>query len=387
MITQHDLKRLLEVHKTDILSLYLSTDPANPESTWKASLIWLKTALKEREATVPEPDKKIFRAVAERIQHHVQYQRPQSKSLVLFTSENFWEEFSLRAPVRNECWWGRPSLAQLEWLLEEHRPYGVVLVDSQNADFYIVHLDEIIGEFSLHWETDTSQWRRKTIMPPARARGTPTVGSVRGGSQRDLYEDRLAVQVARFWQEALSSLKQLQEKYGIEELIVGGSEGIRDRFLESADAAIKNRIIGKTSLPLATPPHEILQHTVPLLREYERQREERLVQRLLERAGTSRQAGVGLEQTLKTLQEGRIEQIIITHGLEAAVWECLTCGYVMSEQTDHCLRCHSTDGRQASVRTVLPRLRSQFGAELEIVHGEAAQKLTPYGGIGALWRY
>jgi len=378
---RRDLERLLSIEENPVLSVYLHTDPAqDPKGSYR---IWLKDALKELEGRVD--DQKRFHVVAGRLRAKVQESRPQGKSWVGFVGEELFESYDLRVPVENEVYWGRPQLTQLEWLLEEYRPYGVVLADSENLCFFVVAMNEILAVDDRVLELEIEDWRRKHLMPPSRARGSPVRGSIGGGDLRDAYAERMKVQTERFWRGAAEVLRRIKQEYQAEELVLGGPKAVRERFLQALGAEAK-RVIGQISLSLEASPNEVLEESLKVIQAHEQEREERLVEELMRRASTSERAGVGLASTLKALQEGRVELVMIARSLEVELKECTACGYVF-EDGQRCPNCSSADMRDASLRGLLPLLVRRHGAQLEIVRGKAAEELMPHGGIGALWRY
>jgi len=384
VLTRREIEALLKIEGNSVLSVYLHTDPAqDPKASYR---IWLKDALRALEDELEPSERKRFREAAERLKVRVQELRPQGKSWVAFVGEDLFEEYDLRVPVENEVRWGRPELTQLEWLLGEYRPYGVVLADSEKLRFFVVAMNEIREVDERALELETTGWRRKHLMPPSRARGSPVRGAIGGGDQRDAYAERIKVQTERFWKEASEVLRRLKETDRVEELVLGGPKAVRERFLQALGAEAE-RVIAQIPLPLDAPPSEILEASLKQIQAHERQREEQIVAELLRRASTSDRAGVGLSATLKALQEGRVEQVVTVRNLEAGLNECRACGYVFEGAGKSCPNCFSDRPRQSSLRELLPLLLRRYGASLEIVRGPAAEKLAPHGGIGALWRY
>lgn len=384
VLRRRDIEALLKIEGNPILSVYLHTDPAqDPKASYR---IRLKDALKSLEDGLDTSEKKRFREVAERLKARVQELRPQGKSWVAFAGEGLFEEYDLRVPVENEVQWGRPELTQLEWLLSEYRPYGVVLADSEKLRFFVVAMNEIREVDDRELELETVDWRRKHLMPPSRARGSPVRGAIGGGDQRNAYAERVKVQTERFWKEASDVLRRLREIDHAEELVLGGPKAVRERFLQALGAEAE-RVIAQIPLPLDAPPSEILEESLKHIQAHERQREEQIVAELLRRASTSERAGVGLPATLKALQEGRVERVVAVRSLQVSLNECTACGYAFEEEGRACPNCSSAELKRVSLRGLLPLLLRRYGAKLEIVRGPAAKRLTPHGGIGALWRY
>jgi predicted Zn-ribbon and HTH transcriptional regulator len=384
VFSRQDFERLLTIPANPVLSVYLHTDPAqDPKGSFR---IWVKDALKALEGRVEGSEQKRFRELADRVNTQMREFRPQGKSWIAFLGSDLYEAYDLRVPVDNEVQWGRLNLSQLEWLLEEYRPYTVVLADSEKLRFFVIAMNEIQEINDRALELDTSEWRRKELSPPSQPRGSVVRGSVRGGTERDAFTERLKVQTERFWREATAVLRHLREVHRAEELVLGGPKAVRERFLQTLGAEA-NRVIGQISLPLEASPAEVLSQSLELIQSHEREREKRVVEELLRRASTSDRAGVGLLPTLKALQEGRVEKVVVIRRLEATLHECESCGYVFDREVEECVNCSFSQARRASLRGLLPVLIRRHGAKLEIVRGPAAKTLAPHGGMGALWRY
>ncbi len=376
VFSRQDLERLLQIEENPVLSIYLNTDPAqDPKASYR---IWLKDALKRLEAHVDPDDQKRFRELAEQVQALVRETRPRGKAWVAFLGQRVEEQFDLRVPVENEVLWGRPGLTQLEWLLGEYHPYGVALVDSTRLRFFVVAMNEIQELESRRLEVDASGWREEGTQ-----RGAAGVG---GGDKRDAFAERVKAQTERFWREALEVFRSLQGTEGVEKWVIAGSKAVRERFLQTLGLEAEH-VIGQATLPMTASPTQILEESLLIIQAHEREREEQLVKELLRRASTSERAGVGLAATLKALQEGRAERVIVNRRLDVEVRECAACGYVYEPSAEACPQCRSMNRKTTSLRSVLPLLLRKHGARLEIVRRPAADLLEPHGGIGALWRY
>lgn len=384
MFSHRDLEKLLEAQVNPMLSVYLNTDPAqDPKGSYR---IWLKDALKALEGKIEGSEQKRFRETADRVSAYMREFRPQGKSWVAFVGNSAFEAHDLRVPVENEVQWGRPELAQLEWLLEEYHPYGVVLADSEKLRFFVVAMNEIREVDDRALELDTSEWRRKELSPPSQPRLSGARGSARGGNERDAFAERVRVQTEKFWKEASSILRRLKELHQAEELVLGGPKAIRERFVQTLGSEA-HRVIGQIPLPLEASAQEVLTESLQLIQTHEREREKRIVEELLRRASTSDRAGVGLPATLKALQEGRAERVVVNRRLDVMLNECVTCSYAFDKEEERCLNCASTQVRRTSLRGLLPVLMRRHGAKLAIIRRPAAETLAPHGGIGAFWRY
>jgi hypothetical protein len=392
MLTEGDLKRLISLDANPTLSVYLNVESSGqPISGSPGHRIWLKSALKSLDGMLPSAERKRLAPMADELGTYLQNHRPQGKAWVLFWNEKgLLKEFHLRVPVVNEVQWGQPSLVQLEWLLAEYPPYGVVLVDSERLRFFSVAMNEIREEGERALSVDVGAWRRKELMPRSTPPGGPMRGPVRGGNQREAFEARLNTQIRQFWKEAgEQQLRALKETRGIKGIILAGPKAVQDHFIESLGANKPIEIIGHLPLRRDAPPAEILEKTLPLIQQQEQARQQRLVADLLHRATQSQGAGVGLEPTLQVLQSGRVSQLILADNLDGQLAECIGCHYSFPKGIGQptCPRCGANSLRGASLRVLLPILARRYGAKLEVVHEQAAEMLAAQGGIGGLWRY
>ena len=382
--TRDDLEQLYELEANPILSVYLHTDPAeDPKGSHR---IWLKDALKEQEAQLSGADQKAFREAAERVNAHVADQRPQGKSWAAFVGRDVFIEHHLQVPMENEVQWGRPELTQLEWMLEEYGPYGVVLVDSETMRFFVAVMNEMTELTDRKLDLDTSEWGEKDMMPPSQRQGSPQRGSVRGGNLREEYQQRVAEHTERFWKEAVPILQEMKAQHDADGLVVGGPKDARERFL----ATIGNeadRVIGEINVRVGAPASDVLTESVPVIQQHERATEMETVDQLLGRASTGAKASVGLESTIKMIQEGRADEVIVNRRLDESLQECADCQYVTTPEHDACPNCNGKSLKSGTLRGLLPVLLRRYGSDLEIVQAEAADKLADHDGIGTFLRF
>ena len=392
MLTQQDLERLVALEANPVLSVYLNLDPAGQQAGRPGHHLRWKSALKPLQEGLPSEEQKRLAPIAEELGTYLQNHRPQGRAWVLFWgTSGLLAEFHLRVPVVDEAQWGRPSLVQLEWLLAGYPPYGVILVDSQRLRFFYLALSEIRseGERSLSEEMSQADGQKA---PAVIAAANPSRGAAGGGDQKEAFEARLAAQTRNFWRSAAQELRDLQRTQGIKAVVLAGPKEVSERFLEALapgnSLGTPLEIIGHLPLSSDASPQEILAKSLPLIEAQEEQRQQGLVAELLQRTTQSQSASLGLGPTLKVLQSGRVAQLILTHDLEAPLSECAACQYsFLADSADSCPRCGSSSLQAVSLRVLLPLLARRHGAKLEVLHGQAAERLGAQGGIGALWRY
>jgi hypothetical protein len=131
---------------TPVLTIYLDTnrEKSGNRALEPAYLTSLGSQAKLIEEQLILEDRGPFREQAERAEAYLRIHPPKSKGIVIFTGRQSWEFVPLEAAVENEVRWGAPDLAQLFWLLEEHKPYGIVVVGRKRAHFFLYWLGEMM---------------------------------------------------------------------------------------------------------------------------------------------------------------------------------------------------------------------------------------------------
>jgi peptide subunit release factor 1 (eRF1) len=145
---------------------------------------------------------------------------------------------------------------------------------------------------------------------------------------------------------------------------------------------VLTRIIDRVDQVLSPGQPEFLRAVHRSLQDYERRSEEQGVAGLLRLRQEEQEVAVGLEETLETINRGRIKKLFALQSFEGTGWLCDVCDYLGSlPAPPFCIAC----GASVSVVPLEEHLLDQAaacGAEIETVYESAA--LADVGGIGAL---
>ena len=126
-----NLTKRLEGHERPILSVYLSVNPRYNTNQGQAYKIRLKDAFKEIQ-DLPQ-------GMAERVREQVEDETPPpgSRTLVFFVaSDGFFERHDLQVDLPEVVHFGDPHVAPLALAVDEHEPYGVAIVESEEFRFF-----------------------------------------------------------------------------------------------------------------------------------------------------------------------------------------------------------------------------------------------------------
>jgi len=379
MVSPQDVKRLTESTDRHVLTLYFNTRKGQRRSAYPARL---RSLLHRIEAGVPAGDRKQYDQAAAKLMNFVSQYQPAGNSLLVFAGPKSWDEFPSRIPVRDEVSWGPPNTAQLLWLIEEYRPYGVLVAGIEHVRFLSVRLNEFEVFKEFHADIDTSQWRKQVV--GSRGRGDSVQ---KGGRSIEAFDQRYMEQVHRFWKSLHKPLAELVERYRIRRLVLAGTKSVLPEFAHSLPPAISNLVVTQMNMETFTNPADAVHKVFPDIVAWEQKRERALIAELFGAAGISKKAAVGVEPVLKFLQDGRASRLIVAKDFDAEVTRCTQCLNVSASTNSHCAKCSATDLRKVSLTTILPRLVVDHGLPIEVVKGEAAKELTRSGGVGAFLRF
>jgi ribosomal protein L7Ae-like RNA K-turn-binding protein len=194
-------------------------------------------------------------------------------------------------------------------------------------------------------------------------------------------------QVHSFWRTTHKPLTDLVERYHVKRLVVAGNKSLLPEFVKSLPQRLNSNIISQVNMDAFTSPADAVRRIFPEIEAWERKREQGIVSELLDFAGVSSKAAVGLEPTLKYIQDGRAARLIIAKDFDREIQQCLKCEYVSANSNHSCRHCSATEVRQSALAEALPRLVVRYGVPVEIVKGPAAVELTKSGGVGVFLRF
>ncbi|MBN2465209.1 hypothetical protein JXD38_06265, partial [candidate division WOR-3 bacterium] len=293
MVSPKEAKRLTDSTDRHILTLYFNTRPGQPRSAYPARL---RSLLHELVPAVPTEDRKQYEQAADRLMNFISQYQPAGNSLLVFAGSKSWDEFPSRIPVRDEVDWGLPNTAQLLWLIEEYRPYGVLVAGAEQVRFLSVRLNEFEAFKEFSTSIDTSQWRKQRV--GSRGRGDAVQ---KGGRNTEAFNQRYMEQVRHFWKTLHKPLAELIEHHRIRRLVLAGTKSVLPEFAKSLPPKISNLIVSHVNMETFVSAADTARRVLPEITVWEQRRERMTVDELFGAAGISRQAAVGIDPVLKFL--------------------------------------------------------------------------------------
>jgi peptide subunit release factor 1 (eRF1) len=356
-----------------ILSVYLSIDQSQQgnlnhgfENRFKHMMVQLRSNISDS----AELDR--FRRAEHHLAKFLPKHDPHGRTLVMFFDDAdgfFWYE-DVELPMPDGSRWDRELfLKPLAAAADDFALYGVALVGRAHARLFTIFLGGI--EEVIQREFD-----------PIKVRHIKTVGTDHWGSASQV-QRKADEQVRRNLRQVVNDLDSLVESKNIDRLLLAGTHELTSELQNLLPKRLSIRVIGSLDLDAGSPREDVLDATLALTQNYERESEERIVKEVATSAAKSRNAVTGLANTLSRVNEARVWQLIYSEDFQSPGFECTKCGALFSIEKPACSHCGGTVTRVDDVveRAVERALRSD--ARIEIVRGEAASTLDNTGGIAA----
>lgn len=367
MLTERNLQELLHFSAdAPVLSVYVNTDPTRGAAD--GYRLKLRSLLKEGGA--PEAD---AQAVERYFDHEYDWS---GKSVAVFSCApaGFFRAYPLAMPVRSRVRVDqRAHVKPLADLLDSYGGYGVVVVDQQGARLFYFHLGELREEEGVVGE----DVRRTKSGGGSQAAGRR--GGIAGQTKR-------TEEVAeRNMREAAEFASRFFAENEVRRVLIGGTEDNVALFRSLLPKAWQSLMAGTFPMSMSASHPEVLKRAVEAAQQFDRQRETRLLEGLATAAAKERGGVVGLEDTLATAHEGRVQTLVVQEGYRSPGFRCEGCGYLTTRELSACPYCDGAFERIPDAVELVVRRVMRDGGEVEVVHDN--EKLKELGDIGALLRY
>lgn len=360
-----------------VLTVYLDTDQAKQinRGLKPGYLTRLESQAKLIAQTVSPDEQEFFQAQLRRTEAYLERQPPRCRGVATFAGTDRWEFVPLQVEVEDEIKWGTPALAQLLWLLDEHKRYGVVVPGRERARFFLYWLGEVHELEEKEFRLEPS--KRKEMGPVSRL-------GVRlsRGTNRDVFEHHMAAEYAHYDQQIAERIERWAAVERLESVfLVGLVQMVKAIRKEIAPAVIEKIVLIEEDLGWVSQT-ELLARIEPAVVSHKRKCEMASVEAML---GDPRNVVMGIDEALVQLQQGRIRSVVVEKGLRGGVQQCVACSWADRTSDPVCPACGGKR-QNAALRDVLPELVRRYDVSLEIVSGEGAGKLQESGGMGAWLR-
>ncbi len=366
MLTERDLRELLDLKpQHPVLSIYLNTEP----SQGNADVYKLKLRSMLKDVDLPEDT-----SVIENYFEHKHNGTGRSVAIFSCAAEDFFRAYPIQIPIRSRLRISnRPHVKPLANLLDSYGGYGVALVDKQGARLFSFHLGTLREQEGVLGES---------VRRTKHGGGSQTAGRRSGDGGQAQYTTEVT---ERNMRDSAEFAAKFFSDNNIRRVLIGGTEDNIAPFRNYLPKVWQSLIVGTFSIGMTASHDEVMERTMKIGKEAERQREARAVETVITAAAKDQGGVVGLDETLGMIHEGRIQTLLVLDGFRALGYRCLGCGYLTSQKLENCPFCSGNfteipDAVDLAVRRVL-----EEGGDVDMLTENP--KLEEHGKIGALLRY
>ena len=285
-----------------------------------------------------------------------------------------------------------PALSLLARMVDDYPAYAVLLADQHQATISKIRRAARGRSVML----ESNDWPRKQ--------------QTGGWSQRRL-QARAGERVAAFARTIADEVERTLDDAGIDMLVIAGDPVITSALADALTPSVEERIIGAVTLDIQASEQEMIDATLPLVEQVERDHELAAARAVAGAVSANGNGAAGAQAVLATLQTGQVETLVLVDDFSAEGW----ADYQMDVYgVGPIPETHPIGGETAHLTPValdeeLIRLALRTGAEIEIIHSsvpfdetaengiprsgtplprtEAATILDELGGVGALLRF
>ena len=208
-----------------------------------------------------------------------------------------------------------------------------------------------------------------------------------GGWSQARFERGIEQQVAEHVQHTAEWMLRAHVRQPFEHVVVIAADELWPEVEASLDPALRERLAGHVALDLEhAPAEQIVRALAPVAEKVERDRERALIARLEDALGTGGPAAAGLDEVLATLEQERIEILLVSDGAQLTAGLCPRCGRLSAASEQE--RCPLDGAPLTSVDAIehAVELAARQGIEVIVVRHEPAA-LSRHDSIAALLRW
>lgn len=207
-----------------------------------------------------------------------------------------------------------------------------------------------------------------------------------GGWSQARFQRGIEEQVAAHVRHATERMLRAHRRQPFDHVVVVASDELWPAVEASLDRDLHDRLAGRIAHDLEhAPAEEIARAVAPVVERAERDSERALVARLEDALGVGGPAAAGLDEVLATLEQDRVETLLVADAATLTAGLCPRCGHLSASSDGHC----RLDGERLGPVDAIEHaveLAAQQSVDVIVVHHELTA-LREHGSIAALLRW
>src|SRR4051812_21325931 len=364
------LRRLAELRPTDgkVVSIYLNLDPTEfAEAPARATAV--NSLLDQADRAARDGHDTSVREDVERIRDlfkNFDFQGAHGVAVFASGSEDLLEAIKLPRPVDNAVVIDDSPYVEPLAEVQSASVYGVVLVNRQSARIFRGsrdHLEEVA-------RVDDQVHRRHD----------------QGGWSQARYQRSVDKEAKDHLKKASDELSRRHQRRPFDALFIGAPEAVFKDFCDQLHPYLKERAPGRVETAVETTAADDVQRSAEeSISAHERKLEKEALDRLIEGANSGGRGATGLDDTLGSLNEQRVEILLLQENFDSPGVCCPQCGWLGPAGVGECPADGTETAERDNITDLVVRRAITQSAQVVVVRDD--DRLEPLGSIAAVLRF
>jgi len=282
--------------KGPFVSVYIDARPdqVGRDKYWA----FVRTELKARAATYPDrtPERQSIDRDAERILAWLEANaRPQANGIAIFAcaAADFFEAVQLEVPIeQSEVFVGpTPHLYPLAAVADRYRRHAAVVLDSHSAHIFVFGLGEVVDERAIE----------SAAIPKSEA----------GGWSQARYQRHVEEFQRHHVKDVVDTLQRVVREERVDRIVVAANDVALPLLRAELPKLLAERVVEVSDLDMSSPRDQILRRSLEAMRAQDARDDADLVRRMLDVYRAGGLGVVGVDATLRALENGQVHELII----------------------------------------------------------------------------
>jgi len=294
--------------------------------------------------------------------------RDDTKGVAIFSCAgmDFWQVIQMPTPVDNRVEFGPgPYLAPIAAFISHAKATAVLVTDKQHARIFTMKAG------------DVREWTDFEDYVPQRSEA--------GGWSQMRFQRRSDNWRKHHVDHAADLTLKLLQHYPFDWLIIGAEVQTAADLLESLHPYLKDRLIGQIDVRIDADAQEIVDKARELRERVESEHINTLMQQIQEYAGAGGRGTIGLDDTLRALNEQKVHILLLQSGYAAPGTECPNCGILLAGTNETCPACAAPARAVDNIVDAAIQKAIELGSTVEVA--TELEQLSPIENIGAILYY
>jgi peptide chain release factor subunit 1 len=376
MISREVLSELIafnpEQYLTTTLYLRIEKTPQLSHSIELKDLIKMRRRELETQKWSQEV-KKSLEGDFKKIQEYVtlEFARDGVSTLSIFScsAHKFWKVVTLQIPIQSQLViQPQPFYRPLSLVLDQYKRFLFILIERAKARLFEIYAGEIL-EHSDILDDVPSKVKEGGF----------------GGYEERRIERHIEDHVRRHFKHVAEAADHFFKKYANDYLILAGSETNTSEFRQYLPNGFADKVVATVHEEMTASAKDILAKTMKIEKEMRQKEETHLVNQLFKEVNSGGLGIIGLDSTLRALQRGQVNQLLVQEGFGREGYQCVSC-MSLHTKNGQCDFCGSATDNVPDIVAEAVQDALRQGCQVKYISLPGSQ-LAAAGNIGAVLRF